>query len=314
MRTFQLIGAIGALLCGTFAIAQTADSTNQKTKVIEGKKMRVTIKTEKLQNADGSKSQIIVDQDTMFIDDVEAMADSLADVTEKIVEEKIIINDDCADNHDKPYVKSRNNSEWFNCDFGFNFLVSNGQLDMPDPYKDLELDNGKGCNFNLRVFEQSLGIVKDRLYLVYGVGVDWNNYRFKNNIDLLPDSTPLAYKFSNEDYKKNKLVSTYVTVPLMLKVNLFTDKDGDAFEIAAGPQFGYLIDSHLKQKWDNDGKQKRKVNGDFNLNEFRIGYSLYFGYKDIDFYVRYFPDSAFKKGKGPDANTMAFGLALGVPE
>ncbi len=311
MKQLSIYCTIGALLLSSLIKAQVTDSTTtKKPMIIDGKKIRITIDT-KDKSEETEDSKIIIDGDTMLI------AEDKADNPDKkniiVKEEKIIIKKKGAKKHNsKEEDGKRNPSNWFHADLGFNFLANNGTLDMPENYKDLELENGKGCNFNLKIYEQSISLLPKHLYLIYGVGIDWNNYRFKNNVDLLKDSIPLAYSInSNVEYKKNKLVSTYLTAPLMLKLRFRENKEGHAFQIAAGPQFGYLLNSHTKQKWNKDGDQKKKTNGDFNLTEFRIGYSVYLGYQGINFYARYFPVSAFKTNQGPDVNTVAVGMSIG---
>lgn len=311
MKRITFYTTLLAMLLSNVIIAQTTDSTlEKKPMVIDGKKIRITIDT-KDKSEETKDSKIIIGDDTMVIDDGKEKPKVAKEEEIKIIKkEKKKTYTRRIDDEDKESRK--NPSNWFHMDFGFNFLASNGTLDMPDNYKDLELENGKGCNFNLKIYEQSINLVKERLYLVYGVGIDWNNYRFKNNVDLYKDSIPLAYSINKGiDYKKNKLVSTYLTAPLMLKFKFKEDKRGKAFKIAAGPQFGYLLNSHTKQKWDKEGDQKKKTSGDYNLTEFRIGYSVYLGYNDINFYARYYPDSAFKEDKGPDVNTVCLGITIG---
>lgn len=311
MKTIKFYTTLLALMLSTVINAQTKDSTEtKKPMIIDGKKVRITIDT-KDKSEQSKDSKIIIDDDTTIIDDGKDQKVEKKNEEVKIVKKtkKKTYTRKIKDGEDED---KKNPSNWFHFDFGFNFLANKGTLDMPEKYKDLELENGKGCNFNLKIYEQSISVVPQKLYLVYGVGIDWNNYRFKNSIDLIKDSFPLAYTMNNAvDYKKNKLVSTYLTAPLMVKVRFKENKKGDAFQIAAGPQFGYLLNSHTKQKWDKDGEHKQRVNGDFNLTELRIGYSLYMGFDDVNFYARYYPNSAFKENKGPDVNTVCIGLAIG---
>ena len=280
MKTLPFYTTFFALLLTNVITAQTKDSTDVKPPmVIDGKKMKITI-------------------------DTKGKSDKTAKKTKKKTYARRI--------YDTDDETKNNGRDWFNFDLGFNFLANNGTLDMPEPYKGLELQNGKGCNFNLKIYQQSISLVPQQLYFVYGAGIDWNNYRFRDNVDLIKDADSLKYTLNTTiDYKKNKLVSTYLTIPLLIKYKFKENKKGDAFQIAAGPQFGYLLNSHTKQKWDQGGDQKKKTNGDFNLSEFRIGYSLYLGYEGINFYARYYPESAFKQSKGPDVNTVCVGLAIG---
>ncbi len=331
MKTIIIYMTAAMLLLAQGVKAQNTDSSEaKKPLVIDGKKIRITIDT-KTKDNQTKETKIIEGDDTIIIDaeeridhideaDQDAMEkEDMIVEEEKIIEDedgrkkvikkhtKVVRIDDCDDKKN-----DRNPAEWFNFDLGFNFLANNGSLDMPEKYKDLELENGKGCNFNLRIYEQSIGLVPNHLYLMYGVGLDWNNYRFRNSVDLFKDSSALTYVINpNIDYKKNKLVSTYVTIPVLLKIKFNEDKKGNAFSMAFGPQFGYLINSHTKQKWEKDGDHKQKTRGDFNLEEFRMGYGLYIGYDNVNLYARYYPNSAFKSEQGPDVNTVSLGLAFG---
>lgn len=282
------------------SFAQTDTSKSKKPVIINGKKIKITIDT-KEGNGNRENTEIIINEDTLKIG---YEPDNNPPKKSKDTNKK-------HKHHKDSKSTARVKSHWLNFDWGFNFLEYNGTLDMPENYKDLDLENGKGCEFNLRIFEQEVKVAKSFSF-IYGVGVDWNNYRFKNNVDLYRDSSVLKYTINqNIDYKKNKLVSTYLTVPLLLKYKIGKAKGKDIFKIAVGPQFGYLIGSHQKRKWEENGKQKTKVKGDYNFDELRIGYSLYMGSGDINFYFRYFPESAFKKDKGPDVNTICAGIVFG---
>lgn len=288
------------LLAVSIAFAQTDSTKTKKPKTINGKKIKITINPKE---KDGeNNTEIIINDDTMKIGYVPDKDNEKYHKEHKKPKSH--------HKHDKDEQKIKN--RWMNFDWGFNFLEYNGTLDMPENYKVLDLDNGKGCEFNLRIFEQEIKLVKNNVSLIYGAGVDWNNYRFKNNVDLMKDTSILTYTINNNiNYKKNKLVSTYLTVPVMLKFKFGKSKRKDSFKIAIGPQFGYLLSSYQKKKWESNGKQKTKVKGDYNLDELRIGYSLYLGSKDVNFYFRYFPESTFKKDQGPDVNTICAGLVFG---
>ncbi|MCC6722482.1 MAG: PorT family protein [Bacteroidia bacterium] len=289
---------ISLLLAVIIANAQSDSSKANKPVIINGKKIKITIDTKETHDKN-KNTEIIIKDDTLKIGHV---PEKNKESNKKKVEKK-----HKKESKNEPKVKSH----WFAFDWGLNFLEYNKTLDMPENYKELDLDNGKGCEFNLRIFEQEVSLVKNNMSLVYGVGVDWNNYRFKNNVDLLKDSSILKYTLNtNIDYKKNKLVSNYLTVPILIKMKFGKSKKNDSFKIAFGPQIGYLLNSYQKRKWESNGKQKTKVKGDYNIDELRIGYSLYLGSNDINFYFRYFPESTFKKDKGPNVNTACVGIVF----
>ncbi len=214
--------------------------------------------------------------------------------------------------HDeKTRVKTVQQS-WFVMDLGWNVWLTDNTFDLPENYNDMELDRGASVNFHLGIIQQGVNLYKGRLRFVYGVGIEYNNYRFKKDVDLIDDSKPLDFTInSDRNYKKNKLVSQYATMPLMLNYKTVDDEDHEAFKLSAGVQLGYLIGSHTKQKWGEDGrKEKSKNKGDYSFQDYRIGYVVQFGYGDFNIFGKYYPTEVFKSGQGPVANTACLGLVL----
>jgi len=212
---------------------------------------------------------------------------------------------------DKTRVKTVQQS-WFVMDLGWNVWLTDNTFDLPEEYNDMELDRGASANFHLGIIQQGVNLYKGRLRFVYGIGIEYNNYRFKKDVDLIDDSKPLDFTInSDRNYKKNKLVSQYATMPLMLNYKTKDDEDHEAFKLSAGVQLGYLIGSHTKQKWGEDGrKEKSKNKGDYSFQDYRIGYVVQFGYGDFNIFGKYYPTEVFKSGQGPVANTACLGLVL----
>ena len=102
-------------------------------------------------------------------------------------------------------------------DLGWNVWLTENTFDLSEDFKEMELDRGRSVNFHLGVIQQGVNLYKGKLRLVYGLGIEYNNYRFKEDIDLQKDSDPLTYALNTDrDYRKNKLVSLHATVPFML--------------------------------------------------------------------------------------------------
>ena len=140
-------------------------------------------------------------------------------------------------------------TSFLNLQWGFNNLLNvDNKLEMPLGSENLELSSGNSANFQVHIVQQSLNLYKHKLRLIYGLGVDFNNYRFSKNVDLDPNSDPLSSTISAINYRKNKLVTKFATIPLMLDLSL--GKNGQGFQIAAGPNFGYRIGSLQKTKME----------------------------------------------------------------
>lgn len=202
-------------------------------------------------------------------------------------------------------------TDQLNMQFGLNNLINRqGEFEMPQGFEALSLNPTKSFNFHLHFVQQALNIYKDHVRLLYGIGMDFNNYRFENNILISGTDNGLEISPSSIDYKKNKLTTNHLTMPLLL--NLQFGQDSKKFSIAGGLNMGYLINGYQRLKWkDNDGKHKVKREGDYGLTDYRIGYELQFGYGKLNFYGKYFPESIFKASKGPDLRSVSFGIILG---
>jgi hypothetical protein len=97
----------------------------------------------------------------------------------------------------------------------------------------------------------------------------------------------------------------------MLNFKLSPKNVDEEVYISAGANFGYLIRAHQKQVWDDNGKKKNKIRDDYNLEQFRVGYEVQFGYKNIILFGKYFPKSIFKTNEGPELRTVSAGILIG---
>lgn len=204
-------------------------------------------------------------------------------------------------------------TDWFNMQIGLNnMLNANDELEMPAGFENMEVSTGKSINFQIHFVQQAINIYRDNIRLVYGLGLDINNYRFDQDVILGYDSMGglQANLDTDTEYKKNKLVTQYLTVPLMLNLKLGRDDD-KSFKLSFGPNFGYLINSHQKLKWSENGKQKSKIKDDYNIEKFRMGYELQFGYGPFILFGKYYPNSMFKQDLGPDLRTVSAGILIG---
>lgn len=212
---------------------------------------------------------------------------------------------------DMPFVPKTVITKWNVLELGLNNTLNNNTFEMPNAYANMELEGAKSINFHWGIIQQGVNIVKGKLRFVYGLGIEYNNYRFKQNIDLVKDSKPLDVVVNTQhDYSKNKLVTQYITVPLMLNFKSNPKDPDNSFNVSAGVQVGYLYGAHQKQKWSDGGKEKRKIKDDYNLADYRFGYVVNFGYSGFNLYAKYYPTTMFKANRGPELNTVAAGIIL----
>lgn len=323
-------------------IIEESDS-NKKQKVIKGKRIKLIIAT----NEDGNDEakEIVIDlpptlteQDAKNLESAleeagEAMEEALENASEaleealdaaaesvaeaednekKVMKRHIVIDGEDVVELSKKKKPKLVETSWNVMELGLNELLTPNGADLPAEYAGMKIIPAKSINFHWGIVQQGINIGGGKLRLLYGLGIDFNNYRFEEDIDLVKGSNPLEYTVNDErNYKKNKLVSQYLTMPLMLNFKSNPQNENKSLNIAAGVHGGYLIQSHQKQKWHEDGsKEKRKIRGDYNFNQYRLGYALQFGYGDVNIYARYYPDPTFKDKKGPEVNTAAVGIVI----
>lgn len=169
---------------------------------------------------------------------------------------------------------------------------------------DLKLKAGKSSNVNIWVFMQRLNLAKHYVNLKYGIGVEFNNYRFTNNISFKESgvnpynaSQNINHAFVFRDsinFSKNKLAADYVTVPFMLNFRTNPDHSDKELSFSAGVSMGYLFGSRNKQISNERGKLKNR--GDYDLEKWKFSYIGELGLGPVRLYGSYAPKSIFENG------------------
>jgi len=212
----------------------------------------------------------------------------------------------------KPY-NHKFRGHWAGFELAFNgYLNKDFGTELPTQYEFLELNDVKSIGVNLNLFELNGNIIKNRFGVVSGLGIQWNNYRFDNNVVLLPDSGRI-YGYHNtsiNSYIKSKLVETWARVPIFLEYQT-AQKKNKQFHIAVGGVFGYKISSHSKQVHFAGGdRNKDKVYDDFYLNPIKIDAEVRIGWSFLNLFASYSISPMFKENKGPELYPYMVGITL----
>lgn len=291
--------------------------------IIDGRKIKVIVKEKRVvTGSQGQDStievveQVIIDGDHVEVEEGGEHVIIDGEHVEVINgEEHVVIQGFDHEGHHDPQ-KHRTKivtTDMFNMQLGLNnTLNAAGDLEMPEGFENLELSAGRSVNFHLHFVQQALSLYRENVRFIYGLGIDFNNYRFNRDVVLGEDSMGVMNGTINDDveYRKNKLVTQYLTMPLMLNFQFGPERQ-DKFKVSVGANLGYLIRAHQKLKWNENGTQKSKIRDDYNLEKFRIGYEVQFGYGNFTWYVKYFPESMFKAGQGPELRSVSAGLLIG---
>lgn len=202
---------------------------------------------------------------------------------------------------------------WGGFGMGINGWLSNGNFGMPKGQEYMALNYGKSLNFQLNPFEKNIHIYKDYINLVTGIGFEWNQYEFSNKTKLNADS---SYTYGVIDstntfsYKKNRLKSTFVNVPLLIEFN--TNKNPKkAFHLAFGVVGGYKLGSRTRQIGTRNSEDIKIIRkDDYNLNPFRVNAHVSIGYHNFTLYADYALTPLFENGKGPELYPFTIGVKL----
>lgn len=219
---------------------------------------------------------------------------------------------------DKPSNLSTN---WWIVDIGFSNLNDNTVYGSPSAVSYtgpgitnknfLELKDGKSRNVNIWFFMQKLNVIKRVVNLKYGLGLELNNYHYKQNVRYIADPLPGALNpqrvaidaTPGRNYKKTKLAADYLTAPLMVNFN-FTPGRKRGFGFSAGISAGYLYNARNKTVTSDEGKEKSK--DDFELSRWKLSYVGELSLGPVRFYGSYAFKNMYERGLDMTPYTFGF--------
>ncbi len=194
-------------------------------------------------------------------------------------------------------------------DFGGNQLLNTSYAMYPEGSVEfLETSPEKSFEVNVNVFEYSFGF-SSYFGLVTGLGVNFNDYKFKNRATIVKDENGIiqAKLLPEGDFRVSKLSTVFITAPLLIEFQIPGQWDEDRMFITAGVIGGVKISEHTKTQI---GEEKLKDKGDHNLSPVRWGYTARVGFENFGIYATYYNTKLFKKGLGPDTTPFTIGLSF----
>ncbi|OEK03440.1 hypothetical protein BFP97_18790 [Roseivirga sp. 4D4] len=173
-----------------------------------------------------------------------------------------------------------------------------------------------------------ISYVSGLLYLDWGGGLTWYNYKFENAATRLdPNGGQLNFveDLTINSAIKSKLKVTYLSftaVPMFdfgrgkRLVRVYEEDDvriaastRRGFRIGVGPYVGLRLSNKAKYIFkDDDGRDKVKDKGGFFINDFRYGMRLQIGIDGFDMFVNYDMNELFEDGRGPQLNPVSIGV------
>ncbi len=197
---------------------------------------------------------------------------------------------------DKAIRRKRFRGHWAGVEIGFNnYLTPDNSLNLPGNIDYMSLHSGKSRYFNANVAQTSLGLTR-RIGFVTGLGVNWNNYRFDGNNNIIKLENGQIEKYDPELLlKRSKLSTLYLTLPFLLEIQL--PASCSQLNIAAGPIGAVKLYSYSKMVFDNGDKVRSE--DDFSLNMLRYGATLRIGFGNFQIHGTSYFTPLFQTGKAP---------------
>jgi len=295
MKTIKKVVVILFSLILSTGLYSQADTTSVKigkreiVKVIEGNDTMII-------NVGKKGLKIIESEDGTFVD--------------------FIKQDDFDEDEGKKNKSRRSfNGHWKGLELGMNnYLTSDYSLTLLAEARFMELNTGKSWCVNLNLLQYDIGFGTDKVGLVTGMGLEFNNYRFDGENSIIKD--PVTNEIVSLEYgaatfiDKTKLATSYLTVPMLLEFQIPVS-GSKRIHISGGVIGGLKIGSHTKVIYKEDGaKQKDKINDDFNLSPLRYGVTARIGYRALKIFAIYNLTPMFETSQGPELYPVSIGLIL----
>ena len=146
-----------------------------------------------------------------------------------------------------------NDGHWAGIGIHYSGLITNlGKLKLPDHLQCLS-QSAKSIGVTLNPVD--LTLLKSRRFgLITGLGFEFNNFRFENNIALKYEHGVTVPDFQYEEQRirlqKSKLFTCYLNVPLLVEFQMGRH---NLFYVNAGVVGGWRMGSHTKIKANDQG-------------------------------------------------------------
>ncbi|MCF8233485.1 MAG: DUF2807 domain-containing protein [Bacteroidales bacterium] len=292
-----------------------------------------------------NKVDVIVeeDQEIIWIDEegervqvktmgVEVMTDN-ENTEVQVGNHKIIVDDWGNVTYNRKH-KTKFNGHWAGVDLGVTgYLTPDNDMDFGEQYDYLDLNLAKSIKVGINFFELNASLSKNQKWgILTGMGYEFNNYRFDNNVMITPDSSRIAGFYSSGiSMRKSKLVANYLQVPVLLEFQTNRHSNSNSFHLTAGAVFGLRVTSHTKRYFEEQNKNyelldpvsrepvlyaespnnsKVKEWDDFHLNPFRVDATIRIGWDWINLFGTYSLTTLFRENKGPELYPFTVGLTL----
>ncbi|HEY6081944.1 MAG TPA: porin family protein [Chitinophagaceae bacterium] len=166
----------------------------------------------------------------------------------------------------------------------------------------------RGFNFALMY---DFPVNKSHLSLGAGLGISTSGMFFNKQRVGISDSTTQLQFPADSTFKRFKLATTFLELPLELRFRQYENNANRGFKAAIGVKFGTLLNAHTKETGAAAGyKMTEKISSKRFFNSYRIAATARVGWGNLSLYGTYSLTPLLKQGAGPAINPYSIGLCL----
>lgn len=299
MKKITLVAAM--LLMSVFAIHAQSQAENDSIKVI------INPDTVKITNSNSYVAIEVKKKDGDYILKKE-ISDNITVITEKSKEW----------NFDIPFI-GKNNAEEKNSgignqklhfhmlrymEYGMGLVTATNQAEGMD----VKMAN---CGWEF-TFNNLFGFyfcAAKRTLLQMNFGLNWRNYRMKNENRFLKDANKVIIapypEGADIEFSRVKIFS--MTTEMMLQQNLTKN-----IMVAIGPVINFNTHGSIKTRYKLNGEGQKETSSNIKQNAVTIDYKAEVGISPISFYFKYSPSNVLNTDFGPQFHSMSAGLILNI--
>lgn len=205
--------------------------------------------------------------------------------------------------------KKKFDGHWSALEIGGNLLYNTDYSMYPEgtpAFLDTRAEKSFEVNWNFAEYSFGFG---SYVGIVTGLGLNFNDYKFRNRYTLARDESGMIQPIAlpENDFRKSKLSTVYLTAPLMLEIQIPGNHGADRMFIAGGLIGGLKLGDHTKTKI---GNEKNKDRSDHNIAPVRWGYTARIGFDDVGIFATYYNTPLFEDGKGPVTTPVTLGFTF----
>ena len=239
---------------------------------------------------------------------------------------------------DFPFCKNKNkyNGHWAGIELGIGaYVTPDFDMNFNPAYPYMSMNTARSLMVNFNPFELNLNLYRNHIGFTTGLGFQTLNYYFTENYVMLQDSSALvAYRVQDPQgnfvsLKTNKMVVSYLTLPLFFEYQTNRSRKINSFHVTAGVIAGVRIGSYTKQAYSNEGgtyylvddkgtrvatydinKHTATSRGAYHLSPFKVDAAFRIGWSHLNLFGTYSLTQLFQKNQGPEVYPFTVGITL----